>query len=220
MSDDRSTGTGNWARAQRAAYCDTVAALGPDQPTLCAGWTTRDLTAHLIVRERRLDAAPGILLRPLAGHTAAVQASVARRPFDDLVAQVRNPPLWTLAAIGPLDRMINTVEFFIHTEDVRRAQAQWEPRPLAPGLAAALWTRMRSQGRFALRRFPARVLLDSPGYGQAPAGTGAPGTAEVRISGDPGELALFLTGRQDAAQVDVSGPEELVARLRGARLGL
>ncbi len=220
MNQDRSTGTGNWARAERAAYCDTVSALGPEQPTLCAGWTTRDLTAHLIVRERRLDAAPGILLRPLAGYTASVQASVARRPFEDLVAEVRNPPLWTLAAFGPLDRLINTVEFFIHTEDARRAQPDWQPRALEPGLGAALWSRFRAQARLALRRFPAAVVLTADGYGQVRAGAAESGAAEVRVSGDPGELALFLTGRQDHTRVTVTGPEDLVTRLRGARLGI
>jgi uncharacterized protein (TIGR03083 family) len=44
------------ARAERAALCDLFDEVGPDAPTLCAGWTTRDLAAHLVIRERRADA--------------------------------------------------------------------------------------------------------------------------------------------------------------------
>ncbi|MGH3682284.1 MAG: maleylpyruvate isomerase family mycothiol-dependent enzyme, partial [Natronosporangium sp.] len=75
----------NYARAERLALCDLLTDLGPDQPTLCAGWTTRDLAAHLVARERRPLAAPGLILRPLAGYTERVRQSVARRPFPVLV---------------------------------------------------------------------------------------------------------------------------------------
>ena len=54
------------ASDERAALCDLLDELGPDQPTLCEGWQTRDLAAHLVVREHRLDAAPGILLPAIA----------------------------------------------------------------------------------------------------------------------------------------------------------
>jgi uncharacterized protein (TIGR03085 family) len=209
----------NYARVERAACCDTLAALGPDEPTLCTGWTTRDLAAHLIVRERRPDAAAGITLRFLAGHTAKVQSAMAGRPFDELVALVREPPRWSpLAGVPAIDRAANTMEFFIHTEDARRGQPAWEPRPLTGGLGAALWARVPGAARFGtgLRRFPAAVALVAPGYGQARAGAGGP---ELTVTGDPGELAMFVSGRQRAARVEVTGPAELVDRLRDAKLG-
>ena len=56
-----------YARPEREALCDLLTDLGPEAPTLCAGWRTRDLAAHLVLRERRPDAAPGILLPLLAG---------------------------------------------------------------------------------------------------------------------------------------------------------
>lgn len=49
-------------RKERQALCDTLASLGPDAPTLCEGWTTADLAAHLMVREREPLAAAGIVL--------------------------------------------------------------------------------------------------------------------------------------------------------------
>ena len=64
------------ARQERAALVTTMRGVGPEQPTLCGDWTTRDLAAHLVVRERRLDAAPGILLPALADYTARVQEQV------------------------------------------------------------------------------------------------------------------------------------------------
>ncbi len=53
---------------ERAALCDTLDKYGPDAPTLCVGWTTLDLAAHLVAREARSDAALGLVVPPLAGH--------------------------------------------------------------------------------------------------------------------------------------------------------
>src|SRR5690606_999195 len=69
-------------------------ALGPDQPTLCAGWRTRDLLAHLILRERRPLAALGIALPGRAGYTARAQRDIAPRPYAGLLATLRGPPAW------------------------------------------------------------------------------------------------------------------------------
>ena len=46
----------NLAKSERAALADLFVTLGPDQPTLCEGWDTKDLLVHLLVRERRPDA--------------------------------------------------------------------------------------------------------------------------------------------------------------------
>src|SRR6202007_499940 len=74
------------ARRERSALVETLRRVGPDAPTLCEGWTTRDLAAHLVVRERRLDATPGITIPFLAGYTAKVQNQTARsNSWDDLV---------------------------------------------------------------------------------------------------------------------------------------
>ena len=39
---------------ERAAMCDTFEKFGPDAPTLCEGWTTLNLAAHL-PRGRQVD---------------------------------------------------------------------------------------------------------------------------------------------------------------------
>ena len=205
------------ARVERAKLGDLMATLGPDAPTLCEGWSTRDMAAHIILRERRPDAAPGILIRALRSRTEKVQRTIAQKPYPELLDEVRNPPWWTMAAIPALDRAANTVEFFIHHEDVRRAQPGWAPRSLDRDLEAALWARVRGLSRLSLRRFRGAVTLHAPGYGEAQAGAGGPA---VRISGSPGELLMFCSGRQKAARVQVTGPDELVEKVRTRRMGL
>ena len=67
------------ARRERHALCDTALALGADAPTLCGGWTARDLVAHLLVRENSILGAAGISISPLAGLTERAMARAARR---------------------------------------------------------------------------------------------------------------------------------------------
>ena len=43
------------ARRERISLCDTFTRTGPDAPTLCSPWTTADLAAHLVIRDRRPD---------------------------------------------------------------------------------------------------------------------------------------------------------------------
>ena len=74
------------AQRERSALIEIMRAVGPDAPTLCEGWTTRDLAAHLVVRERRPDALPGLMFAPLASHTARLQEQLAASTtYEDLV---------------------------------------------------------------------------------------------------------------------------------------
>ncbi|MCW2521608.1 MAG: hypothetical protein JWR46_4227, partial [Mycobacterium sp.] len=126
------------AQQERAALVTTMRGVGPEQPTLCGGWTTRDLAAHLVVRERRLDAAPGILIPKLADYTERVQNQVAaENDWNVLLDQIASgPPLFSPFKL--LDPLVNVAEMFIHHEDVRRAVSGWQPRELDEGTTAAL----------------------------------------------------------------------------------
>ena len=201
-----------YAPIERAALANLMAELGPNAPTLCEGWTTRDLAAHLIVRATRADAAAGIALRGLAEHTKQVQAQVAARPWPALLAAVRRRPWWALL----LDEAVNRNEYFIHHEDVRRAQPGWQPRQLPPEFAVALWAGLRTPARLALRRTPAQVTITAPGHGSVVAGRGGP---VVDLVGPPAELLLFVTGRQAHAQVELAGPAEITEQMRIRRYG-
>ena len=82
-----------YARDERLALCALLDKSGPDAPTLCEGWRTADLAAHLVLRERRPDAALGIIGGPLAGYTDRVRRGmVARNPFALLVETIRTGP--------------------------------------------------------------------------------------------------------------------------------
>ena len=200
------------AQAERGVLCDLFEELGPEARTLCEGWTTRDLAAHLVVRERRPDSGPGLVWPPLAGYTDRVRVAARdRMTWPELIESVRcGPP----ALLRPFDPAMNTVEYFIHVEDVRRAQPEWEPRPLAPSLSDALWKRAGAAGM--AKRIEATVELTSPGRPPKVAGHGP----EVTIAGEPGEHVLFGAGRQGVARVELTGDDHLVERLRSASLGI
>lgn len=210
--------TVNHARAERSALCDLFEQLGPDAPTLCEGWTARDLAAHLVVRESRPDAAAGILAPPLARYGDSVRDRYAARPWDRLVASVRNgPPRFSPMRLGPLDRATNTVEFFVHHEDLRRGAPGWEPRTLGPGLEDELWKILTRMGRLLARRSPVGVVAEAPGRAPLTLRAAEP---TVRIRGDVGEILLFLEGRQGAARVELDGPPDAAEALRTARFGI
>jgi len=200
-----------YAIAERLALASTMEQLGPDAPTLCAGWSVRDLAAHLVLRERRPDAAAGIVVRRVAPHTERVQARIAAGAFPDLLRRMRTRPWW----IRPVDELINVTEMFVHHEDVRRAQPGWAPRDLDHGMRQALFKQLRL---IRLRRLPAVVHVEAPGFGATRAGGSGPDA--VWLSGDPGELLLFLAGRQSHAIVTLDGPTPLTEHLRHARLGI
>lgn len=203
-----------FARQERAALADLMVSVGPDAPTLCEGWRTRDLAAHLVVRATRVDAAAGIILPAIAEHTKRVQDRVAALDWQTLLARVRQRPWW--AVFG--DDAANQVEYFVHHEDVRRAQPHWQPRDQPQEFAASLWSRVRLQARLALRRTPASVKVTAPGFGSVTAGKG--GGPEVELTGPPQELLLFLLGRQAHAKVELTGPEHVTARMLRARYGI
>src|SRR5436190_23310918 len=106
---------------ERARLADVLAATDPAAPTLCEGWTARDLAAHLVVRERRPDTGPGLLLRPLAGWTEHVRRRYAQRPYPELIELIRTgPPALSPFSLPGADAAGNLTEHFVHCEDVRR----------------------------------------------------------------------------------------------------
>lgn len=204
------------ARLERVRLCDVLTESGQDAPTLCEGWLTRDLTAHLFVRERRPLAMPGILLGGrFAKLTSASMASALRRHgYAGLVAKVRSGPplLWR-----PLDDLVNTAEFFVHTEDVRRAAPTSDPR-VDPQLDAALWAALGRMSRVLTRKVRGVGLaLERPDGARIVARRGQP---RAVLSGGAQELVLFLYGRGQVARVSLSGTDEAPQVVREAYFGI
>ncbi|NDU77069.1 TIGR03085 family protein [Actinomadura sp. DSM 109109] len=199
-------------RMERLALAAALADAGPEAPTGCSGWDARDLAAHLVVRERRPDAAPGILLSPLASYTERVRRRTARAvPFERLVERfAEGPPKFSPYALPGVEKNANAVEFFVHHEDVRRARPDWEPRDISPELEELLWRRIKI-ARYVLRKVQVEVTFVRPD-GQAARVSGG-GRGAVRVHGPVGELVLWALGRRDVAKVRLTGATEAVKTL-------
>ena len=207
------------AQRERAALVEILRAVGPDAPTLCEGWTTRDLVAHLVVRERRPDALPGLVFGPLASYTARMQHRLAASTtWEDLVELFASgPPVLSLFKV--LDPVASIHEMFVHHEDVRRAQTSWEPRELDARSAAAVKRRIAMISRAGMSKsmaaVRARLTLRTPdGQTVVAVGSGSP----VTVTGEPLELLLVAFGR-NAVRVDFGGDDDIVAAVRGAKRG-
>jgi uncharacterized protein (TIGR03085 family) len=203
-------------RAERASLCDTFDQVGPTAATLCEGWLTADLAAHLVVREHRPDAMPGILAGgPFARHTERLMEQAKAKGYAAMIATLRSGPPF-LFRVGP-SAAANVIENWIHHEDVRRANGEG-PRPAVPDLDALLWRSLGLSGRLAVRRVKKVGLELDGGEGR----TRVLRAAEPRVllRGAPGEIVLYLSGRKAAAQVELIGPVEAQRALSDAKFGL
>jgi uncharacterized protein (TIGR03085 family) len=213
----------SFSETERAAAVESFRAAGPDAPTLCEGWRSRHLLAHLVLRDQNplSLARDGIARRP-PGHEPVTGkvADDASTPesYLALVERFAQGPSRTNPVAWFSDRA-NLVEYVVHHEDLRRGGGQdggHEPGPAperSPELLAALWQNVRLMARLAMRRSPVGVVLVVPGGPRAVVRKGADAVA---LTGDPVELALYVLGRRDAARVRVDGRPDVVERFRAA----
>ena len=203
------------AQAERGLLCDLMLEAGPDAPTLCEGWTTAHLAAHLCLRERRLDVGLGLVLPgPFAHYTAWTTYRVAQRaPFEHLVSRIRSGPP---TLVRPIDGPMNLLEFFVHVEDIRRAVEGWSLRE-NEALQDALWPFQRSRTKMQTRRLDdVDLSIARPG---GPAVHVRSGIRQVTVTGEPGELALYFFGRRDHAVVDLNGDPEGIREVSTTPIG-
>lgn len=201
-----------WMDTERLALVETFRAVDPDAPTLCEGWPVRRLLAHLVMREhaplkRLLDDAarpePGTekrlgqyvsAARSPAGYAALVQRFAAG-------TGAANPMTW-------LGDSVQLVEYVIHHEDVRRGTGGNTPRVLPEGQLDALWAKLPLMARMAYLRSPVGVTIAAKNRPAVPV---RKGRGTVLVTGDPVEMALYVSGRRRAATVDVTGSEANLA---------
>ncbi len=199
------------AKRERLLLADLLEASGPDAPTLCEGWNTRDLAAHVVVRERRPDAAGGTLIKQLAPRLDRVMTEFTEKPYEELIQLIRTgPPRFSPFSLKQIDEAANTVEFYVHTEDVRRAQPDWTPRELDPVFQDALWSRLERTARLMGRGIPTGLVLRRPDGQTAVAHRGTP---VVTVTGEPSELLMFTYGRLNEADVELEGDKAAIAKL-------
>lgn len=206
---------------ERLALCDLFEELGPDVPTLLTGWTAKDLAAHIVLRERDLIAGPCLVLPGLFQRFAERRrAKLAKqKEFEWLIARIRSGPPPGFFRIGWVRSFPNLNEFFVHHEDLRRANGLGPRDCLTPALEAALWRNVGQGSRYLSRRLR-EVGLEIRWAGTDERMTVREAEPAARLSGLPGELLLYIFGRQAAAQVEVTGPATAVATVRRTRFGM
>jgi len=192
--------------------------VGPEAATLCEGWTTKDLAAHLVVRDRRPDTLPGLMIPAFAGHTESVR--VARRDhhhYDRLVALVRSGPPYPVR-LAKLDAFANGIEYLVHHEDVRRAQPSWAPVDDAERDLQA-WARLAPMAKMVGKPSPVGLVLASPGHDPITARSADQDTPRGTVSGPVTDVILWAYGRTGAVDVELSGDPEAIAALTELHLG-
>jgi len=219
MSRSRATefSAGGFVAGERRELAGVLVRAGPGAATLCEGWTAHDLAAHVVARERSPLRSVGLAAPALVRWAERARVQYAARPFDELVDQIAAGPgrlaPMRLPGVGP---WMNVAEFFVHTEDVRRARPGWEPRDLPADRQEVLWRLLRRSGRMLYRRspVPVRLLLPDGRSAAVAAGgmrtSGSPGPAPhvlagVVLSGEPSELLLHGFGRGACARVRAEG---------------
>lgn len=204
------------SRRERQALCDLALLLGEDAPTLCEGWTVKDLVIHLLVRERHPVAALGIAVPRLGRLAEGTGGRLEATDLAMLVERLRSPR-GTPFAIPAVDRGANSMEMFVHHEDLRRAQPGWSPRDLDPADADLLWRGLGGVGRLRVRSagVPVRVVRADTGASATLRG----GADPVTLTGPVSELLLMVFGRAEVRDVTLDGPSERVTAFRTALLG-
>jgi uncharacterized protein (TIGR03085 family) len=204
---------------ERASLCELLDELGPDAPTLLDSWTTRDLAAHLFLREHDSIAAPGLVIPGAWGRFAERRrVSLKERGFTELVAAVRSGPPPGFFRIGWVRRSANLNEFFVHNEDVRRANG-FGPRTNSLAQDAALFCNV-ARARWFLSRRLRGADLEVEWAGTDNVITTRRRRPKARVRGLPGELLLFLFGRREVANVEILGPPEAVAAVQRTPFGM
>lgn len=200
------------ARREREEFADFLSGLTPEQwdrPSLCSGWSVRDVVAHCVSFE-------GLTARELATRfvkgrlqtdriNALAVAALADQPTDRLVGILRdNAEPHGLG--GGFGGRVALTDNMIHQQDIRRPLAM--PRQIpAERLGAALdFVRYAPTIRGAWRARGVRLVATDVdwSHGKGP---------EVRGTGEA--LLMIMAGRPDAlADLDGAGVVRLAARVR------
>jgi uncharacterized protein (TIGR03085 family) len=139
--------------------------------------------------------------------------------YLELVEMFREgPPWWNPTRIGPIDEISNIVEFYVHSEDVRRTEPVLQRDKVSPRLRARFWVALRVFAFAGLRHVPVGVIAertDEPGRIRL-----RRGYPEIVLAGPPEELLLYVSGRRSVADVAVYGDEDVTAAFEQAPTGI
>ncbi|MCC3279471.1 TIGR03085 family protein [Arthrobacter sp. zg-Y40] len=213
----------HYVEPSREVLAETLLAAGPHAPTLCKGWQTKELAAHLYLREHKLSSAVGLFVKPLAGRADKALAEVAEKAsttesYAKLVRRFRSgPPAYSPMHLKSVDNSANLSEYFVHTEDVRRASDRWAPRALDSEYSDALWAELIKRAAILYRGVDLGIVLVRP---DGPRHVAKRSPVSVAIVGEPGELLMHAHGRTRHALVMYEGQPDAVALLESAEIGI
>ncbi|MFF0725276.1 maleylpyruvate isomerase family mycothiol-dependent enzyme [Streptomyces sp. NPDC004134] len=189
--------------AERAALIEDLAGLDDEQwgqPSLCEGWTVRDVAAHLVdtARTTRLGFVTGLVRERFdfdRQNARGVERERGASPQETL-QRLRQVALRTSAPPAPLDTRL--VEEVVHGEDIRRPLGLTRSYP-AEAVARSLRLQARTPASFGgAKELTARVRLTAVdadlSVGDGP---------EVR--GPALSLLLAVSGRRVALE-ELEGP--------------
>lgn len=200
------------ATRQRALLCDLFLDLGPFAPTLCGGWKTQDLAAHLWIREHKPLALLGVASEKFADLTKRIQMDALHtHGFPELVSRLRKPSL----VMRPMDKVVNGAEFFIHHMDVLRANDR--DQEISPRDESSLRTPLKMFATKVAKAYGGRVVLDTNDGKQLELGQGP---RPVHVVGKPSEILLFVAGRTDHAKVELIGEPDAVEQFTESAGGI
>lgn len=205
------------SQTERAELCDLALQVGEDQPTLCGEWNVKELIAHLLLREGSPEVL-GAAIPALSKLNERGLRRLAAGNFAVLVERLRNgPPRLSPFAIPKVDVLLNTVEYFVHHEDIRRAQPAWSPRNLPSRHQDLLWKMLRVGGKRLVRQAGVGVVIERSDTGVR--AVLKRGDSSVVVRGLPSEVVLFIYGRKSQADVELLGSDADIAGLGDASLG-
>ncbi len=115
-----------------------------------------------------------------------------------------------------VDSLANLLEYFVHTEDVRRARVVWRPRRLGRSFDEKLWSQLVQRAAVLYRKAPTGIELVRPD-GRRKRVHSAPRHSDagvVEIRGGVGELVMHAHGRPRSALITLDGAPDDLAALR------
>lgn len=206
----------DFVTAERKHLIETFERVGATAPTLCEGWDAEDLLRHLVMREIYPH-------RSLLSKVPLKSADESRHLVDEIEDADYDSLLETFTEgrqrysplqLGLVDRAMNTLEYVIHHEDLRRAQDPPIGRVLSNSDQQRIFTHLSTMAQVLFLKAPVRVVLRAPGVGEFTALATKRHGRTVTITGAPLELAMYAFGR-DHAHVELSGEDEALRKFEG-----
>ncbi|MFF0903344.1 UNVERIFIED_CONTAM: maleylpyruvate isomerase family mycothiol-dependent enzyme [Kocuria sp. CPCC 205316] len=203
---------------QRRRTADLLAGLSEEQwgrPSLCEGWTVRDVAAHLTLQQMGPVAALRSALRHPGGLNHIIRESArdrARRPADRLVAGVSASVGSRRPNVG-LTNLETLIDILVHGQDI--AVPLGLELEMPPKAAAAAAERVRASG--GTRKAQVFRHLPLEGFRLSATDVSWAAGEGPEIRGPIAALLLLLTGRRAGLdRLTGDGAEMLRQRLTTA----